>query len=234
MFITYYHLHQSTVIFPACHIFDWIPEFLKHLKKTLIFYASQQHIIRIHTPSHIIDCWMWRFVFFSFQTIPASEWTWGGENNPFYFKPPLWWSLHRLHTAEGDVVKAGKLLVLDTLWIQFFNMMIFNRLIWNVEWGIKLSFQFVSWLVFNFTDGAQIANQFGGIMFAWTAVFYIQPVTQATYGHLRRLVFCVLYSALLTVEYGGKIQNPFNNRLVWAAICKQFVTTLALMQRTAT
>ena len=104
----------------------------------------------------------------------------------------------------------------------------------RVQWGIKLSFQFVSWLVFNFTDGAQIANQFGGIMFAWTAVFYIQPVTQATYGHLRRLVFCVLYSAPLTVEYGGKIQNPFNNRLVWAAICKQFVTTLALMQRTAT
>ena len=29
------------------------------------------------------------FLLYFFQTIPASEWSWGGENNPFYFKPSI-------------------------------------------------------------------------------------------------------------------------------------------------
>ena len=52
-------------------------------------------------------------------------------------------------------------------------------------------------------------------------------------GFYRYQLGGILYSVFCSLDC-GKIQNQFNNMSVGASICKQFVTTLALMQRTAT
>ena len=78
--------HKSSSIFSSCQLltFDTI---LKLLKEILIFYtaASQKHIHPWHRHSET-----GRQIYFHFiSNNTRGEWSWGGENNPFYFKPSI-------------------------------------------------------------------------------------------------------------------------------------------------